>query len=71
MSRVTLNNHPFKFTLGSSVRIGREIQYLPYAGFWLCKEGKLDKSDLRHTWNRIDVGRHSRSKLMEIETDKT
>ena len=38
--------------------------------FRLGEQGKLDKSELRHTGNHIEVSRHSTAKLNKMKTDK-
>ena len=38
--------------------------------FRLGQPGKLDKSELHHTVNRIEVRRHSTAKLNKMKTDK-
>ncbi len=38
--------------------------------FRLGEHEKLDKSELRHVGNRIEVSRHSTAKLNKMKTDK-
>ena len=40
-----------------------------FVDFRLGEQGKLDKSELCHTGNRIEVSRHSTAKLNKMKTD--